>query len=90
MLRARNVHFALERAEWTFAKTMSSIPHWWTVRSQWENSTIFDMVVEYINTNGVDEKFFSRYFTYLYCGEYKYWTCDPNPKGIYLINRAKI
>lgn len=91
MLRQKNAHYALENAQWTFAKTMANIPHWWTVRNQWESRVLFDMVVRYINENGVEERFYTRNFTYLYLGEYKYWTCDPSPNdGIYLINRAKI
>lgn len=80
----------IEQNKWTFAKSMSDIPHWYVVRQKCTSQKQFEELVMYIRENGYEEKFYGK--TYIYCniGEYKYWTMG-NPLEITkIINRAKL
>jgi hypothetical protein len=75
---------------WQFAKTMSHIPHEYTVRD-WRPEAIneFELVVEFIRKNGMPERFWSKTFIYYYLDGYKYWTMGSPVQETRLINRAK-
>lgn len=75
---------------WTFAKTMASIPHEYTVRKQWESEADFEDFVVYIRENGYAEQFYSKTFIYLNIDGYKYWTMGASVYETTIINRAKI
>ena len=49
----------LEAHPWTFAKTMTKIPHWWTVRRQWADSEAFTRAVLRIRQFGSKRRFYS-------------------------------
>jgi hypothetical protein len=89
------VEILLEAQEWTFAKTMASIPHWYTHRENWTNDKDFCDVVQFIRDNGVTENFFNSSYVYYYSNGYKYWTMG-NPlsytdkKKTFILNRAKV
>jgi hypothetical protein len=79
-------------AKFTFAKTMRNIPHSWICRKDFD-SDLFVEVMQYIIENGKNSYFFSKEYTYLHIGEYKYWIMT-DEKGFddptAIINRAKI
>lgn len=81
---------------WRFAKTMSDIPHAYSVRKYWANDEDFKFFVNYIRKNGYKEKFYSKTFVYLKIDNHKYWTMGnplDYPNGGHftkLINRAEI
>jgi hypothetical protein len=74
-------------ANYKYANTMPKFPHYYTVRTEWENQDDFIACVNYIRENGVTESYFKAKFIYLYIGEYKYWTMNGYDK-YNLINRA--
>jgi hypothetical protein len=80
----------ISSVEWRFAKTMSKIPHWYTV-SAWstEDREKFMRLAEAIRVDGYDENFCGRTYRYLNIGDFKYWTMDPVVQETTLINRAK-
>jgi hypothetical protein len=47
----------LESQTWTFAKTMPTNPHWYTLRRNWASQQDFVDVVLFIREHGVVEKF---------------------------------
>ena len=63
----------VESHKWTFAKTMAEIPHEWLFIKSCKRQDFFDFL-QYIRENGYPQKFFSKTFTYMNVGEYKYWT----------------
>lgn len=79
----------LESKEWTFAKTMPYIPHWWSRRIDWKNDSLFNQVVMYIRDKGKAQTFGTRTFTYYYAGIWKYWTMGNPLSQTTIINRAK-
>lgn len=77
----------LREAPFRFAKTMKSIPHWYILEKEYGDR--FVDLVNYINLNGKQEKFFTKTYTYYYVDGYKYWAMKIND-GTGIINRAKI
>jgi hypothetical protein len=80
----------LEAHPWTFAKTMPEVPHWWTVRRQWDDAE-FTWVVLRIKQLGVKRKFRKSFNYYFDFNRHAYWTMDPRnaPAEVTtLINRA--
>lgn len=78
------------KTKFKFAKTMPKIPHEYTLKEDWEDDELFEDVVRYIRDNGVKEKFYRKEFTYLYLGNYKYWTMGNPIETTILINRARV
>ena len=76
----------IDRHQWTFAKTMPKIPHWYIVRDHLseDDKKTFDEFDAFIQKNGYTKKFYSKDFTYFEIGEYKYWL-DEN-----ILNRDKL
>jgi len=88
-LTLKDVVYALESANYRFAKTMPQHPHEYTLRESWNNS-IFDAVVRFIREFGYVEYFYEKPYTMFNLNGYKYWTMgSPIPETI-LINRAAI
>jgi hypothetical protein len=85
----------LNKTKYRFAKSMPTIPHEYSHRANWENDIDFCDVVQWIRDNGVEERFYSKTYTYYYCNGYKYWTMG-NPLSYtdktktFILNRAKI
>lgn len=82
----RFVECFIDELPWTFAKTMSEIPHYYVVRDNLSNDgqKTFDAFNKYIESNGYSALFDSKSYTYLNLGEYKYWIIGK------ILNRAKI
>lgn len=76
----------IDRHQWTFAKTMPEIPHWYIVRDHLsdDDRKLFDEFEAFIRKNGYTKLFYSKPFTYFEIGEYKYWL-DEN-----ILNRDRI
>ncbi len=75
--------------QFTFAKSMPKIPHWYTLEKHWEDKGLYRQVVNYINANGYQKKFYNQVYTYLNIGEYKYWAMRITD-GSGIINRTLI
>ena len=76
--------------EWTFAKTMPQIPHWYTLRRKATSSEEFSAFVQEIRFRGVQRPFGSKTFTYLDFDGWTYWTMGAPVEETILINRARL
>ena len=76
----------IENNDWTFAKTMAEIPHYYLVRDNLSESDmkLFDDFDEFIKKNGYTKEFYSKQYTYINLGRYKYWVIDN------ILNRAEL
>ena len=81
----------ISSVKWQFAKTMSKIPHEYTV-AEWnpEKKDLFNSFVIFIRENGYKDSFFGKEYMYLDVDDYKYWTMGNPIEETTLINRAKI
>lgn len=78
----------LEAREWTFAKTMPHIPHFWTARRDWPKPELFTEVCQFILDNGVMEQFKTfKAKPYFYANGFRYWIMGP-PDTTTVINRC--
>jgi len=81
----------IERSTWTYAKTMPTIPHEYTVRDATALSPeSFLWFVQYIRENGYEAKFGRRSYTYLNFDGWKYWSMGFSPTATTVINREKL
>lgn len=85
----------IDQASFRFARTMPHIPHWYSMREQWQNDDDFVDVILFIREHGVEEEWHKRKFIYFYYGDFKYWTmgnpvCRVDKKKTYILNRAKV
>lgn len=78
----------IDANEWTFAKTMPNLPHWYVVRGKHEGD--FDRAVETIRRWGTERAFGRRRFTYLAVDEHEYWTMGAPIHETTIINRARV
>ncbi len=79
--------------KWHFAKTMPTIPHWYTRSREWKSIDEFAEAVDLIESKGVDEMWNGKVYKYFYLGDFKYWTMESKQTSSFkhiLINRAKI
>ena len=76
--------------EWTFAKTMPEIPHWYTLRRKATSSGDFSAFVQEIRFRGAQRPFGRRMFTYLDFDGWTYWTMGEPVEETTLINRARL
>ena len=76
--------------EWTFAKTMPQIPHWYTLRRKAKSSEQFSAFVQEIRLRGVERQFGRKSFTYLDFDGWTYWTMGAPVEDTILINRARL
>lgn len=76
--------------EWTFAKTMPGIPHWYTLRRNATSSEGFSAFVQEIRFRGVQRPFGRRMFTYLDFDGWTSWTMGEPVEETTLINRARL
>jgi 2-polyprenyl-3-methyl-5-hydroxy-6-metoxy-1,4-benzoquinol methylase len=80
----------LQEAQWIFAKTMASNPHWYTLRKKWVNDADFVWVVERIRLCGYKQKFGGSWYVQLDVNDWFYWSMGaPLPITI-LVNRKRI
>lgn len=76
--------------EWTFAKTMPRIPHWYTLRHKATSSERFSEFVPEIRFRGVQRPFGRKIFTYLDFDGWTYWTMGEPAEDTTLINRTRL
>jgi hypothetical protein len=76
--------------EWTFAKTMPQIPHWYTLKRKAKSDEVFADFVQEIRLRGVVRLFGRRTFTYLDFDGWTYWTMGEPVEETTLINRARL
>ena len=76
--------------EWTFAKTMPHIPHWYTLKRKAASGEVFAQFVQEIRLRGVVRAFGRRSFTYLDFEGWTYWTMGEPVEDTTLINRARL
>ena len=76
--------------EWTFAKTMPGIPHWYTLRRKALCDADFAAFVQEIRLRGVVRSFGRRPFTYLDLDGWTYWTMGAPVEETILVNRARL
>ena len=76
---------------WQYAKTYITAPHEYTVLD-WKPETKQQMIdfADFILANGYKEQFYSKTFTVLQIGDYKYWSMDFPTVNTNLINRTFI
>ena len=76
----------VDKLLWTFAKTMSEIPHYYVVRDSLsiDEKKTFDSFGKYIKRKGYSELFYSKSYDYLDIGDYKYWIMEN------ILNRTKL
>lgn len=80
----------LNNANYRFAKSMPKIPHFYTLKTEWNNDKLFESVVLKIREIGFTEYFYEKPYTYVAFDGWKYWTMG-NPLNITkLINRKKL
>jgi hypothetical protein len=80
-------HKFVSNAPFKFAHTMPWIPHSYTLIKQNDKDEFIE-AVRFIQKNGVQEKFGRRFYTYYYCGDYKYWTMGGPAEKEDVLNRA--
>lgn len=89
---AEAVGAILDRQQYKFAKSMPWLPHWYTLKSTWENPFLYEQVISWILRNGEfrswgKHRSIRRYFDH---GKYRYWPMTTDPKQSILLNRAEI
>jgi hypothetical protein len=83
----------IERAQWTFAKTMPTMPHEYVVRDQWcgkdpARHAEFTDIVALIRLHGYPRRFGNREFLYVDVDAHRYWSMGAPPDETTIINRA--
>lgn len=76
--------------EWTFAKTMPQIPHWYTLRRKAMRDEDFAAFVQEIRFRGIPRQFGGQTYTYLDIDDWTYWTMGAPVEETILINRARL
>ncbi len=79
----------LKEAQYTFAKTMPKNPHFYTLRTTWNDQDFID-VVKYIRKYGEKQRYYKKIYIYYYLDGYKYWTMGDPINETILINKAKV
>ena len=85
-----------EAQNWTFAKTMPKIPHFWVDRKRWraveraDAQEDFTEAVRLLDALGKPQPFFKRTYWYFEWNGYKYWQMGYPPEVCLLINRAAV
>jgi hypothetical protein len=75
--------------KWTFAKTMSANPHWYTVRHDWKRGAPhWHAIVQYIRDNGRTMRFGKSDYTVWDLNGYRYWSMGDHLDRTMVINRA--
>ena len=69
--------------DWKYAKTYSEkLPHEYILRA--DHPDLWQEIQDLVDSEGQDERFYSRVFRYYFLGNFKYWTYDN------LVNRTRI
>lgn len=78
----------IESHPFQYAKTMPSMPHFYTLRKNWPNDYDFEDVVAFIRKHGYEGTFGRTTYKYLNLNGYRYWTMPGSIAKCILINRA--
>lgn len=90
-LTLEQVTAIFEASEWTYAKTMPWVPHYYVVRDKWEHDVPFTDVVQFIYNNGVPMRWGKKKpKPYLDIGEWRYFSMGWPADETTVINREKI
>ncbi|MDO5322121.1 MAG: hypothetical protein Q4F39_07030 [Bacteroidia bacterium] len=76
--------------EWTFAKTMADIPHYYCLKSRTADCDEFLWFARLLTENSVEGEFYGKKYRYFFLDEWKYWMMDPTPEECDLINRERV
>jgi len=74
--------------KYRFASSMPYIPHFYSLRKNWEDENKFEKCVSLIREYGYQKSFGKRTFTYFDINEHQYWTMGSALSKTTLINRA--
>ncbi len=80
----------VNESQWKFASTMPNIPHEYTLRKRAANDERFASAVQFIRSNGYDQRFYSKTFVYFNVDDKQYWTMGAAVSETILINRATL
>ena len=78
----------LESQSFQFAKSMPKIPHWYTLRDNWNNDAKFDNAVSKLREFGYNKVWGKTTYRYFDANGYHYWTMGARVSETILINRA--
>lgn len=80
----------IDAHEWTFAKSMPKMPHFYVVRDKCRSELEFVRFVLHIRMHGEDRRFWKKNYRYLDVRNYSYWTMGNPINNTTIINRCKI
>ena len=78
----------IDSVQWAFDKTMPEWPHEYIVRDQVDED-LFVMLVQHIRSQGYENKFFEKAFTYYDHRGMVYWTMGEPLGETTIINRCR-
>lgn len=78
----------LTSKKYRFASSMPYLPHYYSLRDQWEDEKKFEDCVQMIREYGYQKKFGKRTFTYLDINNFMYWTMGAPKEETTVLNRA--
>jgi nitrate reductase alpha subunit len=76
--------------DWTFAKSMPKVPHFYVVREKCRSHEEFVQAVTLIRKYGVPRSFYRKSYIYLDLDGWSYWTMGNSLEITKIINRAEI
>ncbi|HLC43531.1 MAG TPA: hypothetical protein VJK08_00140 [Patescibacteria group bacterium] len=90
-MKTEEIKDYIASVKWQFAKTMSAIPHEYTV-AEWNpgKKDLFETFILCIRENGYKNVFYGKEYMYFDVDGYKYWTMGNPLEETTLINRAKL
>ncbi len=80
----------IEQSTWTFAKSMPTTPHEYTLRRNAADEHLFERMVMHIRYQGYRRCFGKTLYWYLDLDGWQYWTMGAPLSRTILINRAKL
>ena len=80
----------IDAQAWTASKSYPRNPHEYVVKEFCARPELWDGVVQYIRDNGQRERFYRATYSYLYVGEWKYWSMGAPIAETIIINRARV
>ena len=79
----------LRSAEFVFAKTYPTMPHYYTVGRKWEDHSEFLWTCHAVKALGKWQYFMSRPRNYFYVDGWQYWIMSDDPNQCQILNRAR-
>lgn len=79
------------RFHWRFAKSMPTVPHYYTVKNQksQRDSEDYEKLYQYIYENHYIKYFYGKPYKYVDIDGYSYWIMTDDIRASIIINRAK-